>query len=74
MSRSTAVHGMPLGAAGELVTSPAELGLALRRAFDARVPYLVNVATDPEVAYPAQPPGSRNSGPGPVVTHVTARR
>jgi acetolactate synthase I/II/III large subunit len=41
-----------LGGAGELVTSPAELGPALRRAFDAGVPYLVNVVTDAEVAYP----------------------
>jgi acetolactate synthase-1/2/3 large subunit len=41
-----------LGGAGELVTSPAHLAPALRRAFDAGVPYLVNVATDPEVAYP----------------------
>jgi acetolactate synthase I/II/III large subunit len=46
-----------LGAAGELVTSPAELGPALRRAFDADVPYLVNVATDPEVAYPRSTSG-----------------
>ena len=41
-----------LGGAGELVASPAELGAALRRAFDADVPYLVNVLTDTEVAYP----------------------
>jgi acetolactate synthase I/II/III large subunit len=46
-----------LGAAGELVTAPAELGPALRRAFDAGVPYLVNVATDPEVAYPRSTSG-----------------
>jgi acetolactate synthase-1/2/3 large subunit len=46
-----------LGAAGELVTSPARLGPALRRAFDAGVPYLVNVATDPEVAYPRSTSG-----------------
>ena len=46
-----------LGAAGELVTSPAELGPALRRAFDTDVPYLVNVATDPEVAYPRSTSG-----------------
>ena len=37
--------------------SPAELGPALRRAFDAGVPYLVNVATDPEVAYPRSTSG-----------------
>jgi len=41
-----------LGGAGELVTSPGEIGPALRRAFDAGVPYLVNVVTDPKVAYP----------------------
>jgi acetolactate synthase-1/2/3 large subunit len=46
-----------LGGAGELVTSPAEVGPALRRAFDAGVPYLVNVATDPEVAYPRSTSG-----------------
>jgi acetolactate synthase I/II/III large subunit len=46
-----------LGAAGELVTAPAQLGPALRRAFDAGVPYLVNVATDPEVAYPRSTSG-----------------
>ena len=46
-----------LGAAGELVATPAELGPALRRAFDAGVPYLVNVATDPEVAYPRSTSG-----------------
>jgi acetolactate synthase-1/2/3 large subunit len=41
-----------LGGAGELVTSPAQIGAALRRAFGSGVPYLVNVITDPEVAYP----------------------
>lgn len=41
-----------LGGAGETVTRPAELGPALRRAFDAGVPYLVNVLTDPTDAYP----------------------
>jgi acetolactate synthase-1/2/3 large subunit len=46
-----------LGAAGELVTAPGELGPALGRAFDAGVPYLVNVATDPEVAYPRSTSG-----------------
>jgi acetolactate synthase-1/2/3 large subunit len=46
-----------LGAGGELVTAPAELGPALRRAFAAGVPYLVNVATDPEVAYPRSTSG-----------------
>jgi acetolactate synthase-1/2/3 large subunit len=46
-----------LGAAGELVTTPAELAPALRRAFAADAPYLVNVATDPEVAYPRSTSG-----------------
>ena len=41
-----------LGGAGELVTRPADLGDALKRAFDSGVPYLVNVATDPAVMYP----------------------
>ena len=41
-----------LGGAGELVTRPGEIGPALDRAFGAGVPYLVNVVTDPEVAYP----------------------
>ena len=41
-----------LGGAGEMVTSPAELGAALDRAFASGVPYLVNVVTDPEIAYP----------------------
>ena len=46
-----------LGGAGELVTDPGEIGPALRRAFDAGVPYLVNVATDPEIAYPRSTTG-----------------
>jgi acetolactate synthase-1/2/3 large subunit len=41
-----------LGGAGELVTRPAQIGPALRRAFDSGVPYLVNIATDPAIAYP----------------------
>jgi acetolactate synthase-1/2/3 large subunit len=41
-----------LGGAGELVTDPGEIGPALRRGFDAAVPYLVNVVTDPTAAYP----------------------
>jgi acetolactate synthase-1/2/3 large subunit len=41
-----------LGGAGETVTSPADLGPALDRAFEAGVPYLVNVLTDPANAYP----------------------
>ncbi|MFI1989473.1 acetolactate synthase [Actinoplanes sp. NPDC020271] len=41
-----------LGGAGETVTRADGLGPALRRAFDAGVPYLVNVLTDPADAYP----------------------
>jgi acetolactate synthase-1/2/3 large subunit len=41
-----------LGGAGETVTKAGDLGPALRRAFDAGVPYLVNVLTDPADAYP----------------------
>lgn len=41
-----------LGGAGETVTAPDALEPALRRAFDAGVPYLVNVLTDPADAYP----------------------
>ncbi|WP_433285830.1 acetolactate synthase [Micromonospora sp. CA-244673] len=41
-----------LGGAGETVEKAADLGPALTRAFDAGVPYLVNVLTDPGDAYP----------------------
>ena len=41
-----------LGGAGETVTEPGDLGPALDRALAAGVPYLVNVLTDPEDAYP----------------------
>jgi acetolactate synthase-1/2/3 large subunit len=41
-----------LGGAGETVAKAGDLGPALRRAFDAGVPYLVNVLTDPADAYP----------------------
>jgi acetolactate synthase-1/2/3 large subunit len=41
-----------LGGAGETVSDPEEIGAALDRAFAAGVPYLVNVLTDPEIAYP----------------------
>jgi acetolactate synthase-1/2/3 large subunit len=41
-----------LGGAGELVTSPADLGPALDRGFAAGVPYVVNVLTDPTDQYP----------------------
>jgi acetolactate synthase-1/2/3 large subunit len=46
-----------LGGAGELVTKPGDLGPALRRAFDSGVPYLVNVITDPAIAYPRSTTG-----------------
>jgi acetolactate synthase-1/2/3 large subunit len=41
-----------LGGHGELVRTPDELRPALERAFSAGVPALVNVLTDPSVAYP----------------------
>jgi acetolactate synthase-1/2/3 large subunit len=41
-----------LGGAGEMVSDPKEIGPALDRAFAANVPYLVNVVTDVEAAYP----------------------
>jgi acetolactate synthase I/II/III large subunit len=46
-----------LGGAGELVTNPAAIAPALRRAFAANAPYLVNVVTDPEIAYPRSTTG-----------------
>ena len=46
-----------LGGAGETVTRADELGPALRRGMAAGVPYLVNVQTDPAVAYPRQTTG-----------------
>jgi len=46
-----------LGGAGETVTRPDGIGPALRRAFDAGVPYLVNVLTDPAIAYPRSTTG-----------------
>jgi len=46
-----------LGGAGEIVTAPGDIGPALRRAFDSGVPYLVNVVTDPEIAYPRSTTG-----------------
>ncbi|MFT4011544.1 MAG: acetolactate synthase [Nocardioidaceae bacterium] len=41
-----------LGGAGETVTDPSQIGPALDRAFAAGVPYLVNVITDVDAAYP----------------------
>ena len=46
-----------LGGAGELVTRPADIGPALRRAFSAGVPYLINVVTDPAAVYPRSTTG-----------------
>lgn len=46
-----------LGGAGELVTEAARIAPALRRAFSSGVPYLVNVITDPQVAYPRSTTG-----------------
>jgi acetolactate synthase I/II/III large subunit len=46
-----------LGGAGELVTKPADIAPALRRAFSSGLPYLVNVATDPKVCYPRSTTG-----------------
>lgn len=40
------------GGKGEMVTDPDDLGAAFKRAFDSGEPYLVNVITDPSVAYP----------------------
>jgi acetolactate synthase-1/2/3 large subunit len=41
-----------LGGRGELVTEPDQVAPALKRAFDSGEPYLVNVLTDPAIAYP----------------------
>jgi acetolactate synthase-1/2/3 large subunit len=41
-----------LGGGGEMVTRPEDIAPALRRGFDAGVPYCVNVITDPDAAYP----------------------
>ena len=41
-----------LGGGGETVTDPREIGPAIDRAFASNVPYLVNVITDVDAAYP----------------------
>jgi acetolactate synthase-1/2/3 large subunit len=41
-----------LGGGGETVTDPTQIGAALDRAFAAGAPYLVNVITDVDAAYP----------------------
>ena len=46
-----------LGGDGETVTAPGEIGAALDRAFASGVPYLVNVLTDPAIAYPRNTTG-----------------
>ncbi|MFI0433219.1 MAG: acetolactate synthase [Candidatus Nanopelagicales bacterium] len=46
-----------LGGAGEVVTRASDIGPALDRAFASGVPYLVNVLTDPEAAYPRSTTG-----------------
>ena len=40
------------GGRGELVTEASEIAPALKRAFDSGEPALVNILTDPEIAYP----------------------
>jgi acetolactate synthase-1/2/3 large subunit len=41
-----------LGGKGELVTEPVDIGPALQRAFASGEPTLVNILTDPDIAYP----------------------
>ena len=50
----TAYHDVvkALGGAGECVTDPKQIGPALDRAFASGVPYLVNIITDVDAAYP----------------------
>ncbi|GAB3090462.1 acetolactate synthase [Nocardioides zeae] len=50
----TAYHEVvtALGGAGEVVTDPRQIGPALDRAFASGVPYLVNIITDVDAAYP----------------------
>lgn len=54
LSPATSYDGVvrALGGAGETVSDPARIGEAIDRAFASGVPYLVNVLTDPEAAYP----------------------
>jgi acetolactate synthase-1/2/3 large subunit len=40
------------GGRGELVTEPSEITPALKRSFDSGEPTVVNILTDPEIAYP----------------------
>jgi acetolactate synthase-1/2/3 large subunit len=54
LAQQTAYHEVvkALGGAGEKVTDPTQIGPALDRAFDSGVPYLVNIITDVNAAYP----------------------
>ncbi|MEE2032282.1 hypothetical protein, partial [Rhodococcus chondri] len=45
-------HHKALGAGGETVTDPGEIGPALNRAFSSNMPYVLNVLTDTNIAYP----------------------
>jgi acetolactate synthase-1/2/3 large subunit len=40
------------GGRGEMVTDPEEISPALKRAFDSGEPTVVNIITDPDIAYP----------------------
>ena len=46
-----------LGGAGESVIDPDQIGAALDRAREFQGPYLVNIRTDPEIAYPRSTTG-----------------
>jgi acetolactate synthase-1/2/3 large subunit len=46
-----------LGGGGETVTDPSSIGPAIDRAMASGIPYLVNVMTDPEAAYPRSTTG-----------------
>jgi acetolactate synthase-1/2/3 large subunit len=54
LAPQTAYHEVvtALGGGGEKVTDPRQIGPALDRAFDSGVPYLVNIITDVDAAYP----------------------
>lgn len=54
LAQQTAYHEVvkALGGAGEKITDPTQIGPALDRAFDSGVPYLVNIITDVNAAYP----------------------
>lgn len=46
-----------LGGSGETVTSAAKIGPALDRAFASGVPSVVDIRTDPDIAYPRSTTG-----------------